>query len=76
MCENRVIRVEVTGGWRKSHDKKLHSLYFSPDINGMMESRVRLERHIARMGAKEKRTKFWYENMNKESIILKWILKK
>jgi hypothetical protein len=37
--ENRVVRRmferkrdEVTRGWRKVHDKELHTLYFSPDI--------------------------------------------
>jgi hypothetical protein len=37
--ENRVLRrifgpkrEEVTGGWRKVHDEKLHNLYNSPNI--------------------------------------------
>jgi hypothetical protein len=37
--ENRVLRrifgpkrVEMTGGWRKLYNEKLHSLYSSPDV--------------------------------------------
>jgi hypothetical protein len=39
VCENRVIgRIygpkgdEVTGSWRKLHNKEFHDLYFSPNI--------------------------------------------
>jgi hypothetical protein len=32
-------RDEVTGGWRKRHNKELHSLYSSPSINRMIKSR-------------------------------------
>jgi hypothetical protein len=32
-------RAEVTEGWRKLQDQKLHKLYSSPDINRMMKSR-------------------------------------
>jgi hypothetical protein len=44
--ENRVLRRmfgpkrnEVTGDWRKLHNKELHSLYSSPRIIRMIESR-------------------------------------
>jgi hypothetical protein len=43
MFENRVLRRifgpkrdEVIGGWRKLHNAKLHKLYSSPSIIGMM----------------------------------------
>jgi hypothetical protein len=44
--ENRVLRrmfgpkrVEVTGGWRKLHNKELHNLYSLPSIIRMIKSR-------------------------------------
>jgi hypothetical protein len=44
--ENRVLRRifvpkrdEVTGGWRKLHNEKLHNLYSLPDKIRMMNSR-------------------------------------
>jgi hypothetical protein len=44
--ENRVLRRifgpkrdEVTGGWRKLHNEKLHNLYFSPSIIRIIKSR-------------------------------------
>jgi hypothetical protein len=43
--ENRVLRGvfgpkrdEVTGGWRKLHNERLHNLYSSPTIIGMIKS--------------------------------------
>jgi hypothetical protein len=43
--ENRVLRRilrakrdEMTGGWRKLHNKELHNLYSSPNIVRMMKS--------------------------------------
>jgi hypothetical protein len=32
-------RDEVTGGWRKLHNEKLHNLYSSPSIIRMIKSR-------------------------------------
>jgi hypothetical protein len=44
-------RGEVTGDWRKLHNEELHNLYSSPSIIRMMKSRrMRLEKHVARMG--------------------------
>jgi hypothetical protein len=44
VLENRVLRRifgpkrEEDGSWRKLHNDELHSLYFSPDIVGVMKS--------------------------------------
>jgi hypothetical protein len=58
--ENRVLRRifgpkrdEVTGGWRKLHNREFHNLYSLPCIIRMIKSRrVRWTRHVARMGEK------------------------
>jgi hypothetical protein len=44
-------RDEVTGEWRKLHNKELCDLYSSPSIIRIMKSRkVRWAGHVARMG--------------------------
>jgi hypothetical protein len=56
--ENRVLRRifgpkrdEVTGGWRKLHNEKLHDLYSSPSIVKVNKARrMRWAGHVARMG--------------------------
>jgi hypothetical protein len=56
--ENRVLRRifgpkrdEVTGDWRKLHNRGLHILYSSPNIVRMIKSRrVRWTGHVARKG--------------------------
>jgi hypothetical protein len=60
--ENRVLRRifgpkrdEVTGEWRKLHNKELHDLYSSPStvIRIIKSRRMRWAGHVARMGEKK-----------------------
>jgi hypothetical protein len=58
--ENRVLRRifgpkrdEVTGEWRKLHNKELYDLYSSPSIIRIIKSkRTKWAGHVARMGEK------------------------
>jgi hypothetical protein len=58
--ENRVLRRifepkrdEVTGKWRRLHNKELYALYFLPNIIRAIKSRrLRWAGHIARMGVR------------------------
>jgi hypothetical protein len=80
-------RDEVTGGWRKLHNEKLHKLCSSPSTIRVIKSRrMRWAGHIARMGEKGMHIRYWWES-HKERYhwedqdvcgwtILKWILER
>jgi hypothetical protein len=69
--ENRVLRRifgpkrdEVTGEWRKLHNKEHNDLYSSPNIFRALKSRImRWARRAARMGRTEECRGFWSENL-------------
>jgi hypothetical protein len=63
VSQNRVLRRifgptrdEVTGEWRKLHNKELHDLYSSSSIIRIIKSRrMRWAGNVARMGEKKER---------------------
>jgi hypothetical protein len=67
---NRVLRRifgpkrdEVTGEWRKLHNKELRNLYSSPSIIRIIKlRRMRLAGHVARMGRRRTRIGYWWES--------------
>jgi hypothetical protein len=55
---------EVTRGWRKLHNEKLHNLYSSPSTIRMIKSRrVRWVGHVARIGGgRGMHIGYWWES--------------
>ena len=77
-------RDEVTGEWRKLHNKELSDLYPLPNIVRVVKSRrMRWAGHVARMGQGRGCTGFWLGNLRERDhwgdpdadgrIILRWI---
>jgi hypothetical protein len=92
--ENRVLRRvfgpkrdEVTGEWRKLHNKELNDLYSLTNIVRVVKSRrMRRAGYVAHMGRREGCTGCWWGNQKERghrgdpdvdgSIILRWIFRK
>jgi hypothetical protein len=70
VLENRVLRRifgpkrdEVTGEWRKLHNKELRDLYCLPSIIRIIKSRrVRWAENVARMGEKRNTYRLLWES--------------
>jgi hypothetical protein len=58
----RLKREQMTGEWRKSHNKELHNLYSSPHILRVTELRkMRWVEHVECMEEKRSACKIWSE---------------
>ena len=77
-------RDEVTGKWRRLHNKELNDLYSSPNIVRVIKwRRMRWAGHVAHMGEERGCIGSWWENQREGDhwgdlgidgqIILKWI---
>jgi hypothetical protein len=69
MSENKILRIfgpkrdEMTGSWRKLHNKELHKLYSLPSIIRIIKSiRIRWPGHVACMGRRGMHIGFWRES--------------
>jgi hypothetical protein len=61
-------RDEMMGGWRKLRNEELHNLHFSRSTIRIIKSRrMRLAGHIARMGLRGMRIRYWWNARRKES---------
>jgi hypothetical protein len=91
--ENRVLkrtygpkREEVTGGWRRLHNKDLHNLYASPNIRVIISRRLHWMGHVVCMGELRNPHRILAENVNGRDnmedlhvdgrILLEWIVGK
>ena len=59
ICSSK--KEEVPGDWRRLRNEELHDQYSSPNIIRVIESRRgRWTEHVARIGAREVYTAFWW----------------
>jgi hypothetical protein len=68
VLQNRVLRRifgpetdEARGKWGKMHNEKLHNFCSLPNIIRMINSMMRLARHVARMGQRGMHIGYWWE---------------
>jgi hypothetical protein len=69
--ENRMLRRilgpkrdEVTGKWRKLHNKELHNFYSSPSVIRIINARrMRFAGYVTRMGGRGTRIGCWWESL-------------
>jgi hypothetical protein len=61
-------RDEVTGEWRRLHDKELYAVYSSPNIIRVTKSRIRQTEHVARMRDRKCAYRLWLGNLKEETI--------
>jgi hypothetical protein len=57
-------RDEITGEWRRLHNKELYALYSSPNIIQVIKSRrPKWTGNVTHMGRGEVHTRFWWGNL-------------
>jgi hypothetical protein len=80
-------RIEVTGDWRKLHNKELIDLYCSPTLVWVIKwRRMRWVGHVAHRVKGEAYTGYWWGNLRERDhlgdpgvfrrIILRWVFRK